>query len=123
MKATAILLFAHGSRTAGWAAPFSEIRDRLRKARPDIAVELAFLEFMQPDLGAGIQRLAAGGADRIVVCPLFLGAGGHVSKDLPLLIAAARERWPGLAIDCTPTLGEAPEVLDAIAASLLQLLR
>lgn len=31
----AILLFAHGSRTPGWEAPFVALRDRLQQAHPD----------------------------------------------------------------------------------------
>lgn len=116
----AILLFAHGSRTPGWEAPFVALCDRLQRARPDRPVALAFLELMQPDLATGIAELAERGATRIIVCPLFLGGGGHVTKDLPALVAAVCASRPGLVVDCLPPLGELPEVLDAIAGALLQ---
>ncbi len=113
----AIVLLAHGARVAGWATPFDEIRDRLTAACPGTAVSLAFLEFIEPDFGTACARLAAAGAKRIVVCPLFLGVGGHVASDLPRLVDAARARWPALSIVSTPTLGEDAHVLQAIADS------
>ena len=110
-----ILLFAHGARADVWATPFRAVRDRIRAARPGVPVELAFLEFMSPDFDGGVDRLCTQGATRLLVCPLFLGSGGHVLRDLPALVDAARARRPGLSIDCSPSLGEDPEMIDAIA--------
>ncbi len=116
----AILLFAHGARADDWATPFRAVRDRLRAARPDQAVELAFLEFMSPDFDGGVNLLCTQGATRLLVCPLFLGSGGHVLRELPALIDAARARRPELPIDCGPSLGEDPEMIDAIARFCLR---
>ncbi len=111
----AMILLAHGARSDDWARPFRDIEQRLRAARPSTRVSLAFLEFIEPDFDTACNRLAAAGATRIVVCPLFLGVGGHVARDLPRLIEAARARWPAIAIERTPTLGEDAGVLKAIA--------
>lgn len=111
----AVILLAHGARSERWAQPFEAIRDLLVARQPGLPVSLAFLELMQPDFGAACDRLAAAGAARIVVCPLFLGVGGHVARDIPLLIEAARERWPAVTIHATPTLGENCGLLHAIA--------
>lgn len=111
----ALILLAHGARVAGWAQPFHEIRHRLEAMCPGTPVSLAFLEFIEPDFGTACARLAAAGAKRIVVCPLFLGVGGHVAADLPRLVDAARARWPALSFACAPTLGEDAKVLQAIA--------
>lgn len=118
----AVVLFGHGARDARWARPFEHIRGRLRAAMPHRAVELAYLEFMTPDLPTAIDRLAADGATRIVLMPLFLGAGGHVLRDLPALLETARARHPGLAIEALPALGEHEAVLDAIAEGCLTLI-
>lgn len=115
----AILLFAHGARAQAWATPFQAVRERLRAARPDLAVELAFLESMQPDFEAGVAALHQRGARRVLVCPLFLGASGHVLRDLPALVDAARSRFDGLSIECASALGEDAQVLDAIAGYCL----
>ena len=43
-----LILFAHGSRDAAWAAPFEAVAARLRHQRPQWRVLLAYLELMQP---------------------------------------------------------------------------
>jgi len=108
-----ILLFAHGSREAGWARPFESIARRLSG---EGLVELAYLEIMKPTLEEAVASLAARGAQRVRIIPLFLGAGGHVREDLPKLVQAARERHAGVEIVLERTIGERAEVTDAIAA-------
>ena len=118
MKA-ALVLFAHGAREAAWAAPFRAIRDKVARSRPDLTVELAFLELMTPALEECIARLAAGGHDRVTVAPLFLGMGGHLKHDLPRLLEGARARHPALEIVALPPIGEADALLEAIARWLV----
>jgi sirohydrochlorin cobaltochelatase len=110
-----ILLFAHGSREAGWAKPFESIA---RQLAGEFLVELAYLEIMRPTLEEAVASLAARGAQRVRIVPLFLGAGGHVREDLPTLARAARERHAGIEIVLEPAIGERHEVTDAIAAVL-----
>jgi sirohydrochlorin cobaltochelatase len=110
-----ILLFAHGSREAGWAKPFESIA---RQLAGEFLVELAYLEIMKPALEEAVASLAARGAQRVRIIPLFLGAGGHVREDLPRLAQAARERHAGVEIVLERTIGERAEVTDAIAAVL-----
>ena len=72
-----------------------------------------------PDAGA---ELAALGCLEVQVLPLFLGAGGHVRKDLPLLIDALRSAHPGLAVTLQPAVGELASVTAAMADAALQML-
>lgn len=112
-----ILLFAHGARDPAWAAPFEAVAAQLRTLRPQAQVRLAFLEFMQPamlEAGAG---LAAAGCTEVSVVPLFLGAGGHVRKDVPELMARLREAHPALRFTLYPAIGEHPDVIAAMAAA------
>ena len=77
-----ILLFAHGARDPAWARPFETIAARMREAAGGRPVALAYLELMEPRLDAAAHALAAQGCTLITVVPLFLGAGGHVRRDL-----------------------------------------
>ncbi len=113
----AVVLFAHGARDPRWAEPFAAIAERLRQARPDATVVLAFLEFMQPDLAAATRGLVASGATHVDVVPLFLGQGGHLRNDLPPLVDALRTAHPGLAVRLHPAIGEDAAVIAAIAAA------
>ena len=114
-----VLLFAHGARDPQWAAPFQAIAAQLRALAPSLQVELAFLELMSPDLPTAAARLAGSGCQRVTVVPLFLGAGGHVRRDLPKLLEEAARQHPQVSFQHTAAIGEAAGVIRAIAAETL----
>ena len=112
---TGLILFAHGARDPAWAAPFEAVAARVRRARPAAEVRLAFLEFMAPTLPEAGAALAAAGCAQVAVLPLFLGAGGHVRKDLPKLVEALREAHPAVAFTLHGAVGEDDSVIAAMA--------
>ena len=112
----AIILLAHGARDPRWGEPFQRIADRLRVAAPELVVEMAYLEHMAPDLAEAAHRLAARGAQRIRVVPLFFGRGGHLREDVPRQLAAAGKALPGVTLDLALPAGEDDAVIDALAA-------
>jgi sirohydrochlorin cobaltochelatase len=116
----AIILFAHGARDPEWAAPFGIIKLQLQAARPEVQVELAFLDFMTPSLEAAVAQSAAQGAKRIVLVPLFMAQGGHLKQDLPLLVGKIRQQHPQLELQVMPAIGDAPEILQAISDWVLR---
>lgn len=115
-----LVLFAHGARDPRWAAPFEAVAEALRAARPGLPVRLAYLEFMAPTLAEAGAALAAAGCTRVVVLPMFLGAGGHVRQDLPRQLEALRGAHPALGFELAGAIGEQPEVLAAMAAAALR---
>jgi sirohydrochlorin cobaltochelatase len=117
-KSQAIVLFAHGARDAEWARPLERIAQSLAKRRSGAAVRVAYLELMRPSLEEAVAALAAEGAARVTVVPVFLGQGGHVKEDLPKLVAAAQAAHPGVSIEAQPAIGEQPEVIEAIAGAI-----
>jgi sirohydrochlorin cobaltochelatase len=112
---TGVLLFAHGARDARWADPFRAVAERVRADAPALPLELAFLEFMPPDLPEAARRLAAAGVTRIEVVPLFFGPGGHLRSEVPALAAAARAGLPGVTIEIAAAAGVDPGVVAALA--------
>ena len=115
-----LLLFAHGARDPRWALPFEDIARRVRAADPAVAVALSYLEFMAPGLVEAGAALAAQGCERVEVLPLFLGAGGHVRKDLPMLLEQLRGAHPGVAWVLRPAIGEDDAVVEAMAQCALR---
>ncbi len=109
-----LILFAHGARAASWAAPFERLTALTQARMPDVPVSLAFLELMEPRLPAHVADLAARGVTGITIVPVFLGQGGHLLRDLPLMVEQLRADHPGLAIDVAGAVGEDPGVLDAM---------
>ena len=114
-----IVLFAHGARDPQWAKPFEAIRDRIRTARPECPIEVAYLEIMSPTLEQSIDALLEKGASAITVFPVFMAQGGHLKQDLPRILGAIRESHPHVPIALETAVGEVPELLDAIAGWVL----
>jgi sirohydrochlorin cobaltochelatase len=114
-----VLLFAHGARDPRWATPFEDVARRVRERDPDVVVELAFLEFMTPSLLEAGQVLAEAGCQEVTVVPLFLGAGGHVRKDLPELLARLAAAHPTVRWTLSPAIGEVDSVIEAMALAVL----
>ena len=114
-----LLLFAHGARDPRWAEPFEDVARRVRQRDPALAVQLAFLEFMTPSLREAGQLLAEAGCTRVAVVPLFLGAGGHVRKDLPDLLAELAAAYPDVRWQLQRAIGEIDSVIEAMANAAL----
>lgn len=116
-----LLLFAHGARDPNWALPFEAVAKLVREQRPGLPVELAFLEFMSPALPEAGRRLAALGCTQVSVVPLFLGAGGHVRKNLPALLADLAQAHAGVSWQLQPAIGEIDSVVQAMADAAMGL--
>ena len=113
-ESTALILFAHGARDPRWAAPFEKLQQMTQAQLPGVAVRLAFLELMNPRLPEVAAALLAAGCSRATVVPVFLGQGGHVLRDLPLIVAQLKTDHPQLDIRVADAVGESAAVLDAM---------
>jgi sirohydrochlorin ferrochelatase len=106
----AILIAGHGSRDPDGIAEFLELARHFRSCRPEVAVEIAFLEFARPTIQEGIDRLVRHGAQTIVVLPGVLMAAGHAKNDMASEVRLARQRHPktdfhmGRALEIEPKL-------------------
>ncbi|WP_374265338.1 sirohydrochlorin chelatase [Zoogloea sp.] len=115
MKHEAIVLFAHGARDPNWALPARRVVAEVQKLRPEASVSLAFLELMSPSLVEAVDAAAAAGATTLRIVPLFLAQSGHLQRDVPALLDAARARHPGCQIDLATAVGEDAGVVAAMA--------
>ena len=110
----ALVLFAHGARASSWAAPFERLRDLTHARLPGVEVRLAFLELMEPRLPETVAGLVAAGVREVTIVPVFLGQGGHLLRDLPLLAEGLRAAHAGLILNVVGAVGEDPGVLAAM---------
>ncbi len=118
VQTAGLVLFAHGARDPEWAEPFRAIATRVAENRKDLAVKLAFLELQPPSLADAITELAAAGHTTIHIAPLFMAQGGHLKKDVPVLLAEIGKQQPALTIELLPAIGDVPGLRDAIAGWL-----
>ena len=109
-----LILVGHGSRDPEWSRPFERLAAALEKKLPAHAISLAYLEH-GPSIEEALAALVAKGVGSVRVVPLFLGAGGHVRRDIPRLVAAAH---PAVPVSIDPPIGEQSQVLDAIAGEI-----
>jgi sirohydrochlorin cobaltochelatase len=113
-----LLLLAHGARDPAWARPFEAVAARCRAAATG-PVALAYLELMAPEPAQAAAALAAQGCARVAIVPLFLGAGGHVRRDLPALAARLAAAHPAVRWQLHPAVGETAALVEAMAAVAL----
>jgi sirohydrochlorin cobaltochelatase len=116
MDDKALILFAHGARDPQWAAPFEAVATQVQALRPHVRVRLAYLDFMSPTLPEAVTEMVGAGCLDVSVVPLFLGSGGHVRKDLPLIIDQLRTLHPHTSFTLQGAAGEHPAVIAALAS-------
>jgi sirohydrochlorin cobaltochelatase len=121
MQKKALILFAHGARDPEWANPMRRVRAAIMQQAPALRVELAFLEFMSPNLGDCARALVAEGCTAISIVPMFIAQGGHLKKDVPLLMDELRNAHPDVRFVLSPTVGEAEPIVQAMARYALGL--
>jgi sirohydrochlorin cobaltochelatase len=106
MNGERLILFAHGSNDPVWLETFHKLARDLASQLGHDRIDLAFMEFSHPTLFDALGDALADGARDIKILPLFLSAGGHVSREIPRLIDSAKIRFPELDIELLPPIGE-----------------
>ncbi len=105
MTAPALVALAHGSRDPRSAQTIEALVAQVRRMRPDLKAEAAFLELSKPSFLSVVNRLVRAGYDEIVVVPLLLTEAYHAKVDVPSAVAEASAAHPGLEIRASEILG------------------
>jgi sirohydrochlorin ferrochelatase len=113
---TAIIIVDHGSRREESNLMLEEIASLFAKRFAQIyeIVEPAHMEIAEPSIATAYDRCVKRGAQRVVVCPFFLGPGKHWTQDIPRLAAASAQAHPGTRYHVTQTLGIDDLILDLL---------
>ncbi len=83
---TGVMLCGHGSRNKRAVDEFAVLADALRARLPGIPVEYGYLEFANPVIHEGLDRLREAGVERILAVPGMLFAAGHAKNDIPSVL-------------------------------------
>lgn len=105
MPAPALIALAHGSRDPRSKATTLELIAQARALRPDLRIEVAFLDHVKPSFDTVVNKLVRAKFDEIVVVPLLLTEAYHAKVDVPAAIEQALADHPGLQIRATKILG------------------
>ena len=123
MTAPALVALAHGSRDPRSAQTIKALVDEVRRMRPDLRIEPAFLELSKPSFSTVVDRLVKAGYDEIVVVPLLLTEAYHAKVDVPRAVEEATVRHEGLRIRATSVLGLEAVFLEVLDRRLRAALR
>lgn len=113
-----LLLVAHGSACVAGVREALALGDAVADRRPDLDVDLGFLELAMPPAAPVLDDMVARGARRIVVQPMMLLAAGHGKSDVPAIVLEGRERHPGVDLVFGSPFGVVPELLAVGGANL-----
>ncbi|MET9291476.1 sirohydrochlorin chelatase [Streptomyces sp. NPDC003077] len=116
----ALLVVAHGSRDPRHAATVSALAAHVRAERPDVRVEVGYLDFNAPSVPHALERLAADGVREVVALPLLLTRAFHAKSDIPAVLREAAARLPGLAVRQAEVLGPSPLLTAALERRLYE---
>lgn len=116
MQPTGIIIVDHGSRRSESNQMLEEVAALFAKRfaqRYDI-VEPAHMEIAEPSIATAYANCVKRGAQRVVVCPFFLGPGKHWTSDIPRLTAEAAAAFPETRYHVTMPLGIDDLILDLL---------
>lgn len=122
MAAPALIALAHGSRDPRSAATIKSLIEEVRRMRPDLKVEAAFLELSKPSFPTVVDRLVKAGHEEIVVVPLLLTEAYHAKVDVPSAVAEAQARHEGVTIRAARILGLETQFLEVLDVRLREAL-
>jgi len=83
---TGIMLCGHGSRNTRAVDEFARLATHLREKIPDTPVEYGYLEFADPVIHFGLDKLRAKGVSHVLAQPGMLFAAGHAKNDIPSVL-------------------------------------
>src|SRR4051794_1202101 len=107
MDAT-LLIAAHGTASLAGLATTRSLVDAVAAARPGLQVELCFLDVCSPRLADALDQLDGD----VIVVPLLLSAGYHVSTDIPRVVSGRDS------VSVARHLGPDPLIIEAVADRL-----
>ena len=119
-----IMVCGHGSRDENAVREFSVVAKAMRERYPERDVEYGFLEFAQPIIREGLDKLAARGTTRVLAVPGMLFAAGHAKNDIPSVLNTHMAQNPGLDITYGRELGIDTRMIraagDRVGAALVE---
>ncbi|MDO8359891.1 MAG: sirohydrochlorin chelatase [Devosia sp.] len=102
---TGVMLCGHGSRNQRAVAEFSRLAEALRAKLPGVPVEYGYLEFANPVIHAGLDRLREQGVRHALAVPGMLFAAGHAKNDIPSVLKTYEAGHRGIKITYGRELG------------------
>ena len=111
---TGILILAHGSRARETEKTLEQVVELVRAQMPGHILQIAYMEFGETNIAAGLSVLMEQGCSEVVVAPYFLFEGIHIREDIPREINAFCSEHPGVTVKIGKTLGADSRLADIL---------
>jgi sirohydrochlorin cobaltochelatase len=118
MTKVGVMVCGHGSRDEEAVGEFECVARGIRERLPQYQVESGFLEFATPIIREGLDKLRAGGCERVLAVPGMLFAAGHAKNDIPSVLNTYEAQHPGMAIEYGRDLALDNNLINAAGARI-----
>jgi len=116
MTKTGVMICGHGSRSQAAVDEFAVLAQKLPALLPDDwLVDYGYLEFANPVIRDGLDRLRDAGCTRILAVPGMLFAAMHAKNDIPTVLNTYAAKH-GIAVSYGRELGVDPKMIAAAGA-------
>ncbi len=116
MGKTGVMICGHGSRSQAAVDEFAVLAQKLPAYLPDDwLTDYGYLEFANPVIRDGLDRLREAGCDRILAVPGMLFAAMHAKNDIPTVLNTYAAKH-GLDVAYGRELGVDPKMIAAAGA-------
>ncbi len=113
MAKIGVMICGHGSRSQAAVDEFSVLAEKLPALLPDDwLTEYGYLEFANPVIRDGLDKLRDAGCERIVAVPGMLFAAMHTKNDIPTVLNTYGEKH-GISLSYGRELGVDPRMIAA----------
>lgn len=120
-KKVGVMVCGHGSRSQAAVDEFSLVAEKLREHFPEWPVEYGYLEFANPVIRSGLDKLRDSGVDRILAVPGMLFAAAHAKNDIPSVLNSYQAET-GIKVSYGRELAVDPKMIRAAADRIQQAL-
>ena len=101
-----VLIVGHGSRRKETELTLESVVAMTKNKLSETPMEIAYMEFSERTIPAGLDSLITQGVDEIAVVPYFLYDGIHIREDIPEVLEEYRSVHPNVKIKMGRPLGE-----------------
>lgn len=116
MTKTGVMICGHGSRSQAAVDEFAVLAEKLPPLLPaDWMVDYGYLEFANPVIRDGLDRLREAGCERILAVPGMLFAAMHSKNDIPTVLNTYGAKH-GIEMSYGRELGVDPKMVAAAGA-------
>jgi len=115
---TGVMICGHGSRSKSAVSEFAVLAEKLPALLPeDWECDYGYLEFANPVIRDGLDRLREAGCERILAVPGMLFAAMHAKNDIPTVLNSYAAQH-GIEISYGRELGVDPKMVAAAAGRI-----